>query len=918
MNFKFTSLLGAPYRGGTLLIHDNQLLAPAGNRINQVDLVESTSNTLPFENHKQIRTLAVSPDGRLLLSVDYTGRALVINRRRRALLHHISFKDTVRAAAFSPDGKYLAVAVGRLLQVWLSPGLLQKTVAPLELHRTYGQCHDNISAVDWSPDSQWIAVASKDLSARIFSLNPIEDYKPPTLAGHKEPLVAVHFATTKVGDAAELLGKERPALYTVSRDGALFAWTYHKNVNEEEEEEEEDAASEGSQEQQQHAAKRLKTDSTTPKDSQSKTYTGGHWKLTEKYFFNQRNGARLTSASFHPTGLLAVGHTNGIFDLLQLPDLSPLHTLSIGNQPLTSISFNGAGDWIAVGCAKLGQLLVWEWKSETYVIKQQGHHYDVSTCAFSPDGAYLVTGADDARVKVWTLSNNFCFVTFADHTAPVTATAFLPSGHAVLSASLDGTVRAFDLVRYRNFRTLTTPTPVQFASLAVDPGGEIVCAGSKDTFQVYVWSLRTGRLLDVLAGHEGPVTSLAFAPNNAPLLASGSWDKTIRTWDVYAAGSTGDVLLHQHDVLALAWRPDGKQLASSTLDGTIYLWDPLESELLGTISGRRDIAGGRLRTDRRTAANSTSGKCFTSLAYSADGAFLLAGGISRYVCLYDVQEKVMLRRFQISHNRSLDGVVDMLNSKRMTDAGALEQIDAASDSDDDDDNSGNGNGDQLLLPPSGAGGASGADALPGTGGGGARVPIIRTRCVALSPTGRSWAAATTEGVLHYSLDDSLLFDPTDLTEDVTPAAALTALRRGAYLTAVLLALRLRDPKLVQHIVLSVPLKAVPVVVNSLPATAAPGMLETLAQLVPSSPHLEFLLKWVRALGLRHGVMLQQQQQQQYMRHGGGGNNGRAAAAAAATPALRALQKTLTKVHEDLAAMCESNVYSLEYITNVPS
>lgn len=38
----------------------------------------------------------------------------------------------------------------------------------------------------------------------------------------------------------------------------------------------------------------------------------------------------------------------------------------------------------------------------------------------------------------------------------------------------------------------------------------------------------------------------------------------------------------------------------------------------------------------------------------------------RYVCLYDVQERVMLRRFQVSHNRSLDGVLDMLSSRNMT------------------------------------------------------------------------------------------------------------------------------------------------------------------------------------------------------------------------------------------------------------
>lgn len=60
----------------------------------------------------------------------------------------------------------------------------------------------------------------------------------------------------------------------------------------------------------------------------------------------------------------------------------------------------------------------------------------------------------------------------------------------------------------------------------------MVCAGSLDTFQVFVWAVRTARMLDVLAAHEGPVVALAFSPTQ-PLLASGSWDKTVRTWDVF-------------------------------------------------------------------------------------------------------------------------------------------------------------------------------------------------------------------------------------------------------------------------------------------------------------------------------------------------------------------------------------------------
>ena len=40
-----------------------------------------------------------------------------------------------------------------------------------------------------------------------------------------------------------------------------------------------------------------------------------------------------------------------------------------------------------------------------------------------------------------------------------------------------------------------------------------------------------------------------------------------------------EVLQHSHDVLAVAFRPDGKLLASATLDAQIHLWNPMEAEL---------------------------------------------------------------------------------------------------------------------------------------------------------------------------------------------------------------------------------------------------------------------------------------------------------------------------------------------------
>lgn len=47
----------------------------------------------------------------------------------------------------------------------------------------------------------------------------------------------------------------------------------------------------------------------------------------------------------------------------------------------------------------LGQLLVWEWQSESYVFKQQGHFNNMASLAYSPDGQYLVTGGDDGKAS---------------------------------------------------------------------------------------------------------------------------------------------------------------------------------------------------------------------------------------------------------------------------------------------------------------------------------------------------------------------------------------------------------------------------------------------------------------------------------------------------------------------------------------
>lgn len=572
------------------------------------------------------------------------------------------------------------------------------------------------------------------------------------------------------------------------------------------------------------------------------------WGIAKRNYFNQPQTKVVCSAFHAASNLLVVGFSTGVFGLWEMPEFANIHTLSISQEKISSVEINLSGEWLAFGASKLGQLLVWEWQSESYVLKQQGHYFDMNTLSYSSDGQYIATGGDDGKIKIWNTVSGFCFVTFSEHSSAISAVEFAKQGQVLFSASLDGTVRAFDLVRYRNFRTFTSPSPVQFSSLAVDDSGEVVAAGSTDSFQIFMWSVQTGKLLDVLSGHEGPVSSLAFSPAGN-ILASGSWDKSVRLWNVFDRSHAVEPFSMSADVLALAFRSDGKELAASSLDGQIIFLDVSQGKQTNLIEGRKDIAGGRKADDRQAASNSSSSKSFNSLAYSADGSCLLAGGNSKYVVLYDVRDGVMVKKYQISENLSLDGTEEYLDSRRVTEAGNIDLIDDRGDESDLEDRMDH--------------------ALPGAQRGDLSKrryrQEARTKCVRFSPTGKAWASASTEGLLIYSLDDTIAFDPFDLDMDLTPAAVMTVIERREFLKALVMAFRLNERPLIRRAYEAVPRADVGLVSRQLPVVYLEKMLRFVAdRLDPAgssaaagtrSPHLEFDVLWVRALLFAHGRYL---------------------------------------------------------------
>ncbi len=75
-----------------------------------------------------------------------------------------------------------------------------------------------------------------------------------------------------------------------------------------------------------------------------------------------------------------------------------------------------------------------------------------------------------------------------------------------------------------------------------------------------------------------------------------------------------------------------------------------------------------------------------------------------------------------------------------------------------------------------------------------------------SPPGRAWAAVTTEGLLIYSLDSGVSFDPFDLAEDVTPEGVQSALIAKKFSAALMMSFRLNERALMIEAVEAVPVE----------------------------------------------------------------------------------------------------------------
>jgi WD40 repeat protein len=261
---------------------------------------------------------------------------------------------------------------------------------------------------------------------------------------------------------------------------------------------------------------------------------------------------------------------------------------------------------------------------------------------------------------------------FANFTSDIKGCSFSPDGKKFLTGSYDSTVRVWEVSTGRCLQVLSGHVGPVWSVAWTGNSDRVISGGADKTIRV--WEIQTGRCLQVLAEHSLAVDRVAFGDQNHVI--SGSRDNTLRIWDLMAARCLR-VLEHGGPVFAVALSADRHRALSAGSDNTVRLWDVEAGRCVHVLEGHTGwVSQFALSADQQRALSCsddktvrlwdlTSGRCLRvfeghsgaviAVTWGHDQHRALSGGDDKTLRLWDIETGRCLRVLR-GHTEVIDSV----------------------------------------------------------------------------------------------------------------------------------------------------------------------------------------------------------------------------------------------------------------------
>lgn len=328
--------------------------------------------------------------------------------------------------------------------------------------------------------------------------------------------------------------------------------------------------------------------------------------------------------------------------------------------PVVALQISPDKKWLAVPTAD-GKVDLIDLATSMVAKSFAGHAGAVTSVGFSANSARLITGGADKTVRIWDIATGGPVALLQGNGDVVTAVGLHPSGNQAVSGTVDGKLAVWKLdVPAGQPLAGDNGQPATVAAVSFD-GKKLATAavvGGKPAIQVRDIP---GGVTQTLVGHEGPISALAFSPDNARIV-SGSADKTARVWTIADSKEVAKYAAHTNTVTAVAFSANGQQIASGAADNFLKLWNAADGVEQKNFAGHTGAiaatyfhpngqvvsgsADGTIRfwnpADAAQVRAITHGQPVTSFALTRDGNKLAATGADANIKLYNAADGAVL------------------------------------------------------------------------------------------------------------------------------------------------------------------------------------------------------------------------------------------------------------------------------------